>query len=241
MGALAIASLVDAVALRLGVPLGPPLLKERILWKAMEAGHPRPYPRVSQQPSPAGLAPPMVLATAHVGSMLALGALLEQLSGEVLALHASYPARPGLAMHALAGASEAERAGAFRRALLMLRAGGFVLIAADGGGERRVPAEVLGHRVPLASGPFALARIACVPLLPVAAYWPGWTIRIAVGAPIPPAPEPEMAAAFGRWLDQELRCRPGEASPALDLVRRSPLAGGTGARPAASPPADLPA
>jgi hypothetical protein len=203
----------------------PPLsIRDRVLWKAQESGAEWPYPPLVQEPDSTVLRPPLIFATAHVGSMLALGALLERLPAEVLVVHASFPIRPTMHMYSVAGATEAERVGAFRRAVLTLRAGGFALMAVDGGGRRRVHAEICGRRVRLAAGAFALARLTGAPIRPVAAHWRGQRIELDLGPAILPSTEAAMAMEFGAWLEQHVRRYPGDCENFLRFLRAYPLA-----------------
>jgi hypothetical protein len=228
---------VDVESLRLVLPeLAPDELERarRATWSArlrssvLDAalsvpGAARPYPRLLSGPDPARMRPPAVLATVHIGPVSTLGLLLEQLPADVLALQAGNevkaPQRPGWTILHVDSASEWDRAAAFGRALATLRAGGFVVLTVDGHGSH-LEVPLLGRKVCLARGAFALARASGAPIVPLTARWRGAAVEIVAGEPLPPGDEQEMAAAFAAWIEARVRETPGEILPSfVELIR----------------------
>jgi lauroyl/myristoyl acyltransferase len=230
---------VDAESLRLVLPeLAPDELEKarRATWSArlrsrvLDAalavpGAARPYPRLLSGPDPARIRPPAVLATVHIGPVSTLGLLLEQLPADVLAIQAGNevkaPERPGWTILHVDSASEWDRAAAFRRALATLRGGGFVVLLVDGHGSH-LEVPLMGRKVGLARGAFALARASGAPIVPLTARWRGAAVEIVAGEPLPPGDEQETAAAFARWIEARVREAPGEILPSfVQLIRTS--------------------
>jgi hypothetical protein len=160
--------------------------------------------------------PPVVLVTWHLGPAFALGGAFTRVGLRVLIVRRAigYHTTPNLDV-AIAGGGCDARAAVFRQAVARVREGGHVIMAADGleaGLTAAVPC--LGRRVPMARGPFALARITRAPLVPVVARWdPSGRIRIIVGEPLiaeenSPDIEASYASAAARWLDGYLRASP---------------------------------
>jgi lauroyl/myristoyl acyltransferase len=172
--------------------------------------------RALVRPNPAvdALRPPMVVGTFHIGPTFGLSALTERLQGEKFVLRGTqFPAgrnRPAN-VQVVAGTDQ-QRAAVFHRALLTLRNGGFVIVALDPQEAQRIAVPFLGHTMQLARGPFAMARIARVPVVPVVARWDGDAIDLIVGDAFPPGEEQEMAADAGAWLERYLTENPGELS-----------------------------
>ncbi len=179
--------------------------------------------------TPAGLAalrPPLVLGFFHVGAVQALGAAIERLPGPVLLLRQGSPYVPGppVCLESTEGDGQ-RRAAAFQRALTHLAAGGFVVVALDvvAGPGFRVPC--LGRAIHLARGPFAMARLAGAPLVPLAARWRRSGVEVEVGEALAVAPpcgpaevwETALAAAAARWLEGYLLASPEETG--LGLLR----------------------
>lgn len=148
----------------------------------------------------AQLRPPMILGTFHIGPTLGVGVLTERLKGETLVLRGSV------------GSTDQERAATFHRSIDRLRTNGFVVLAFDPYEAQRIAVPFLGRTLQLARGPFAMARIARVPILPVVARWVGEEVELIVGDPLPAGNEQTMAEAAGRWLEGYLREQPGELS-----------------------------
>lgn len=183
----------------------------------------------------AGLRPPLILGTFHAGAVHALGPALERLPGPVLALRDGplFRPRPPLELATTEG-DDQSRAAVFHRALTCLRRGGFVALALDvaPGPVLRVPC--LGRALELPRGPFALARLAGAPIVPVAARWRGSKVEVAAGEPLVPLgkqasvegerPEQDgeretaLAAAAASWLERYLNAAPAETG--LGLLRR---------------------
>jgi len=173
-------------------------------------------PRLVAGYPPASVRAPMVIASFHIGALYALGATLERLPGETLALHATrfLTARPGVTLLDV-GDDEWSRVAAFHRAFRTLRAGGFVFLTVDSRPEPAVPATLLGHPISLARGAFALARMADAPLVPLVTRWRGTGIEVHWGDPIEPADEEGMVARAAAWLEAYLLDFPGEVSSEL--------------------------
>lgn len=170
------------------------------------------------------LRPPMILCTFHVGPYLGMGVLSERLQGELLTLRCVRFEIDGVVDRnvALVAGTEQERAAAFYRAVDQLRNDGFVIAALDPGqADRRIAAPFFGGTLHLAAGVFAMARIAKVPIVPIAARWIGDEIEIIVGDPLPASnDENAMAASAAQWLERYLRDSPGELSGRiLELMR----------------------
>jgi lauroyl/myristoyl acyltransferase len=206
-------------------------LRRAVLAAALSVpGASRPYPRLVRGPDPSAIPAPAVLATFHVGPLQAMGLLFERLAADVLVLQAADengfpPPRPGFTrMHV--GDDEWQRALVFRDALKALHAGNYVCLAVDGYGAPQLAAPLLGRRVRLARGAFALARMTGAPIIPTAPRWRGTGIEIVAGDPVAPGDDPAMAAALTRWLESFVRESPGEIMPALVALLRegAPLA-----------------
>lgn len=179
-------------------------------------GGARAYPRVVPNPSLEGLRPPLILASFHVGPYPALGAALAGSPVRVVGIdRGQYGITHDLTTLA-GGEDEWERARTFQRSLSALRSESFVIVMLDGQHPEEYPVSaievpVLGRRLPLARGAFALARLARTPVVPIVARWRGTAIEVTLGDPIAPElGEAEMAAAAGEWIDRYLRERPGE-------------------------------
>jgi hypothetical protein len=179
----------------------------------------------------AGLRPPRILGTFHVGVFHALSAALERLPGPVLALRQGrlYAPAPPLEIASTEGDSQL-RAAVFRRALVHLERGGFLALALDEvpGPGLRVP--FLGRELALARGPFALARITGAPLAPIVARWREGGIEFEIGEALAAGPAPgltgtaeplawesALAAAAAGWLERYLLASPSETG--LGLLR----------------------
>jgi len=170
-----------------------------------------PYPAIASGPDPRRLQPPMVLATCHIGEPWAVGALLENLPGEVLALRNDKgPAHRPMARAAAGSSDEWSRIVATKCALDTLRRGGFVHLAVDGWGKGAIGPSVLPGLPPWRAGAFALSRLADAPLLPVTARWRGRKLEIITGEPITPGDQAEMAAQFAHWVRGYLYAKPRE-------------------------------
>ena len=149
----------------------------------------------------AALRPPMIIGTFHIGATLGLGVLSEWLDGETLVLRG------------FVGTTDQQRAATFHRAIERLRANGFIVIALDPHEAQRIAVPFLGRTLHLARGPFAMARIARVPIVPLVARWDGNAIELIVGEPLPISEDEQALAEWaGRWLEGYLREWPGESS-----------------------------
>jgi hypothetical protein len=163
-----------------------------------------------------------------VGAVHAFGPALERLPGPVLALRqgALYSPKPPVEIVTTEG-DDQQRAATFQRALARLSEGGFVVLALDvvPGSGLRVPC--LGRTLELARGPFALARLANVPLVPFVARWRRGGVDIELGETITGEPENALAVSAARWLERYLLDSPAELG--LGLLRRllgsEPMAG----------------
>jgi lauroyl/myristoyl acyltransferase len=169
---------------------------------------------------------PLIIASFHIGPFAALGAALERLPGDVLAVHrGGFAPRPGVT-HVHIGPGEWERARVFHRAVTTLRGGGFLFTAVDGHAvdgyyASTVDAPMFGGTVSFARGAFALARITGTPIVLLAARWRGSRVEVAVSDPIAPeGGEEAMATGAARWLESYLREFPGEMSlRMLEILR----------------------
>jgi len=167
----------------------------------------------------ARLQPPMILGTFHVGPVLALGVIAEWLSAETLVLRGPQFAAGAAENVTLVEGTEQQRAATFHRAIERL-SDGFVLVALDPRDAPRITVPFFSGTLRLARGPFAMARIRRVPLVPVVARWDGHAIELIAGDPLPPSDdETALAAAAARWLEGYLREWPGEmSSRVLELM-----------------------
>ena len=197
-------------------------------------------PLLAAPPAPlSALRPPLILGFFHVGAVHALGAAIERLPAPVLLLRqgSPYTPRPPVRLQTTEGDSQ-RRAASFRRALIHLAGGGFVVVALDivPGPGFRVPC--LGRKIELARGPFAMARLAGVPLVPLEARWRRNGVEIEIGEALaggdsasgPEAWESALAASAARWLERYLLASPAEIG--LGLMRAL-LAGDATPQPAA--------
>lgn len=166
----------------------------------------------------AALRPPLLLGTFHVGAVHALEPALEKLPGPVLALRQGrlYAAGRPVEVVSTEG-DEQSRAAVFLRALAHLQAGGFVVTALDVVSGSGLAARCLGRTLELARGPFALARLAGVPIVPLAARWQQGRVEVAIGEALNSSEETELGAAAALWLENYLLESPGELG--LGLLR----------------------
>lgn len=177
-------------------------MRAQLIVSWMDRGGVKPV-RALVRPSDAiaHLRPPMIIGTFHIGPTLSLGVLRERLNGDTVILRGPM------------GTTDQQRAAAFHRTLESLRANAFVVIALDPREAQRIAVPFRGRTLQLARGPFAMARIARVPIVPVVARWDGDEIELVVGDPLPASEdEHALAASAGRWLDEYLRENPGELS-----------------------------
>jgi hypothetical protein len=168
----------------------------------------------------------MILGTFHIGPTLALGAVQERLKENLLVLRGSqFPF--DRASRDRVGSTDQERAATFHRAIERLR-DGFVLMALDPREAQRIEVPFLGGTLQLARGPFAMARVARVPIVPVVARWDGNEIELVFGDPLPVSnDERAMATSAACWLERYLQERPGELSyRVLELMRNAGVLAG---------------
>lgn len=169
------------------------------------------------------LRPPMIVSTFHIGPTLGLSVLPDRLQGETLVLRGSQFPTDGHARHTvnLIEGTDQQRAATFHRAIEHLRQNGFVVLALDPHEAHRIAAPFLGRTLQLARGPFAMARITRVPIVPLVARWTGTEIELIVGDPLPVLDDEQaLAAAAAQWLESYLRESPGELSGRiLELMR----------------------
>src|SRR5205085_331479 len=157
----------------------------------------------------------------------AVGAALEQLDGDVLALHRTNLTAVRLTLLHV-GDDEWARARALKRAIAALSAGGYVYLAMDGFGDdgydsATVEAPLLEGSIQIARGGLALARMTATPLVPLLARWRGSRAEIVVGDPIAPSrDEGAMAASLTRWLEERLLEAPGAISDRTLAILRLP-------------------
>jgi hypothetical protein len=186
-------------------------------------------PLVRTPPALAALRPPLLLGTFHVGAVHALGPALERLPAAVLGLRHGpfYEVRPPLALATTEGDAQ-QRAALFQRLLAHLTGGGFVAMALDAVPGTGLPVSCLGRTLELARGPFALARLAGVPLVPLVGRWRRGSVEVVLGEALPQPLgsgaasgaaewESALAASAGLWLERYLRASPTELG--LGLLR----------------------
>jgi hypothetical protein len=161
-----------------------------------------PYPRLAGDLSPKGLDAPMVLAGAHIAEFQGLGVLVDHLQGPRLIL----ATERGISRRGFSVISLVEEGPilSLKSGVDTLRAGGYVLILADGRSGSRIQVDVCGRRIDIGRGSFAMARLASAPMLPVIARWKGRSIEICAGDLIPPSNESEMVVSYVRWLEGHL-------------------------------------
>lgn len=169
------------------------------------------------------LRPPMIVSTFHIGPTLGLGVLSERMQGETLVLRGTqFPLDRATQQNVdrIEGTDQ-QRAATFHRAVERLRQNGFVILALDPHEAHRIAVPFLGGKLQLARGPFAMARIARVPIVPLVARWVGDEIELIVGEPLPVLDdEYALAVAAAQWLEKYLRESPGELSARiLELMR----------------------
>jgi hypothetical protein len=160
------------------------------------------------------LQPPMIIGTFHVGPVLTLGVLSEWLSAETLVLRGPQFAVGSSSQNVtLVEGTEQQRAATFHRAIERLTANGFVLVALDPRDAPRITVPFFGGTLKLARGPFAMARIRRVPIVPIVTRWNGDAIDLVIGDPLPPSDDEQaLAASAAQWLERYLREQPGEIS-----------------------------
>lgn len=174
------------------------------------------------------LRPPAILGTFHIGALQALGPVAEHLPAPVLTLRMGrlYAPKPPMIEVATTEGTEQNRAALFRRLLLHLEGGGFILVALDVAPGASIQASCLGRPLSLARGPFALARLTGAPLLPLAASWRRGGVEVVLGERlVSESGESALASSAARWLEDYLQASPAELG--LGLLRA--LLGLTGA------------
>lgn len=192
-------------------------LRNEVLIETMLAGGMDPMRAlVDENTQLAALRPPLILGTFHVGALTAIGAALERIPGRVLVLRRASPLGrvPSRLWIEETDGDEQRRALVFHRALDWLRGGDSVFMPLDpeqAAVRLAVPFE--GHTLNLARGPFAVARIARVPIVPIIARWRGTRAEIVVGNAIAASEdESAMATSAAAWLERYLRDSPLEIS-----------------------------
>ncbi|HEY0631088.1 MAG TPA: hypothetical protein VGC98_03455 [Thermoleophilaceae bacterium] len=177
------------------------------------------FPPLVPNPQLSGLRPPLVLASFHVGPWPAAAAALVELPGHVLGLdRGQFGPLPNLTVLP-GGEDTGARAAAFYRALSALRSGGFAFITVDAFHKEEfdvasIEVPMLGRTLPLARGAFALARIACVPIVPIVVRWRGTAMEVELGTTmqVGAGGERSLAEAAASWIERYVRARPGEMS-----------------------------
>ncbi|HKI00544.1 MAG TPA: hypothetical protein VKK31_01055 [Thermoanaerobaculia bacterium] len=214
-------------AARVAWSLGALEARNRLLVACIERAGLEPVrPMVRTPPDAfAALRPPLVLGTFHVGAVQALGAVIERLPGPVLILRQGllYEPCPPVEIASTEG-DDQHRAASFRRALAHLDNGGFVVLALDVVQGAGLQVACLGRTLELARGPFALARLAGAPLVPIVARWRQGGVEAEAGEALavdttlgPAAWEGALAASAGGWLERYLLESPSELG--LGLLR----------------------
>jgi hypothetical protein len=223
-------SLDPATSARVAWMIGGLEARNRVLASCLRRTGPDPLRSLVRIPaSLTALRPPLLLGTFHVGAVHALLPALERLPGPVLALRQGLLATPRPPVEVVnTEGDDQRRAAVFQRALTHLGAGGFVVLALDvaPGPGLRVPC--LNRTLELARGPFALARLARVPLVPLVARWRRGGVEIVTGEALAPSPGPSpaprgrdgegvLATAAAGWLERYLLEAPSELG--LGLLR----------------------
>jgi lauroyl/myristoyl acyltransferase len=171
------------------------------------------------------LRPPLIVSTFHIGPTLGLGVLSERMQGETLVLRGTqFPLDRATRENVnLIEGTDQQRAATFHRTIEHLRQNGSVILALDPHEAHRLAAPFFGRTLQLARGPFAMARIARVPIVPLVARWVGKEIELIAGEPFPVLDgEQALAALAAQWLENYLRESPGELSARiLELMRES--------------------
>jgi lauroyl/myristoyl acyltransferase len=158
---------------------------------------------------------PMILGTFHLGALAGIGASLHGLPKRVLVVRAtprhSKP-HPNVEVE-VTRVGEQQRARIFHRAIQFLQEGNYVFLPLDPEESTRIDAPFQGRMLPLARGPFALARITRAPILPMIARWNGARVEVVLGDPIPASDdESATAAAAALWLERYLDEHPLDIS-----------------------------
>jgi lauroyl/myristoyl acyltransferase len=157
---------------------------------------------------------PVIFGTFHVGPIAAIGAIEDLFPENVLLLRSSEPTARSRTpnIHVVSGTDQ-QRAAVFHRAVERLRGGAAVVTALDPEHAKRIAVPFFGRSLQLARGPFAMARIAGVPIAPIVPRWFGNEIELIVGEPIAASDdEQQIAAAAAHWLEKYLREHPAELS-----------------------------
>lgn len=144
---------------------------------------------------------PAILATFHLGPLLALFSLLEAMEAEVYVVKAFGGAQ--------AGARE------LHRGLSVLDRRGIVVVPVDPASGTFLDVEFFGRTLRMARGAFALARLSGAPLIPTLVVWRGQEIDLMLGEAIQPQAgdlpggaiehERVMATKLASWLEGHLR------------------------------------
>ena len=175
-------------------------------------------PQVEAPEAFASLRPPLLLGTFHIGAVHALEPALEKLPGPVLGLRQGRLYAEGRPVEVVSTeGDEQRRAAVFLRALTHLQTGGFVVTALDVAPGSGLAVPCLGRTLELARGPFALARLAGAPIVPIAARWQKERVKVGVGEALAGSGETELAAAAALWLERYLLESPSELG--LGLLR----------------------
>jgi hypothetical protein len=194
--------------------------RNRAVMALRAAGHgDRLRPLVRWATGPATVAAPAILVSFHVGALPALGLGLDELPVGWLA--AGCGELEPAALEGGGGDGVQRRTALLARRLEHLRAGGIVVLAADGELGGAVPIQCLGRPLPLRRGTLFLARESGAPVVPLVALWRRGRVelqhsaddRLAAGAD-----EEQLAAALGDWLSQLLRAHPEQLT--VGLLRR---------------------
>jgi hypothetical protein len=192
-------------------------LRNEIVVEMMLAGGMDPVRAlVDENEQLAALRPPVILGTFHTGALTAIGAALERVPGRVLILRRASPLGrvPSPLFIEETDGDEQRRALVFHRALDWLAGGDSVFMPLDPEQAAvRLAVPFHGRALNLARGPFAIARIARVPIVPIVARWRGTRAEIVVGDAIAPSDdESATATAAAAWLERYLRDSPREIS-----------------------------
>ena len=160
---------------------------------------------------------PAIFLTWHVGPPFALLGAFGRLGLDVLAIRRTEEYQAPSVHVASVDRGSHSRTKAASHAVARLRRGGLVVIAGDGTDTSETfVTPCLGRCVRMARGPFALARICGVPLVPLLASCDrDGLVRVTVGEPLNGEGsgrerESALAVAAGRWLEAYLLTSPSQ-------------------------------
>jgi lauroyl/myristoyl acyltransferase len=160
------------------------------------------FPPIAVDAAFAAVRGPAILTALHIGAVGGLGGALRLVPGEVTALHRMEWKIPSNITGVYVAATDAAGAAAFYRAVATIRRGGCVLMLVDGTGPE---VSLLGRRMTLKRGPFALSRMTGAPVIPLFPRWNGASVEVVCGETIAPLDdEAQMVDAMAVVLERHL-------------------------------------